>query len=245
MQMPYTIYMDYDTFAPFYDSVMGDRRDVVNIIRRQIRAHHPSAKTILELGCGTGSIISSLSRHYTVSGIDQSANMLQLAQQKLPNSALIHGTIAGFELKTTFDVIICVFDTINHLTTFSDWQKLLRSTQNHLSTNGLFIFDMNTIGRMQALTAIPGYTQTFNGNTMNMQIDPISPTEVEWHITVEQPHPDGAIQVYEEHVREVSFPLTQVQTELSKHFTILDSFDSDQQQPTNASDRVYFVCRKI
>jgi SAM-dependent methyltransferase len=235
---------DYDIFAPFYDRVMGDRQDVIDIIQDLIKRHHPTAKTLLELGCGTGSILAGLSNQYTVSGIDQSPEMLKIAQQKLPNAQFHETTIAGFELNQTYDVILCVFDTINHLTDFSDWQKLFQSAKKHLKPGGLFIFDMNTVGRMKLLAIMPTYVQEFEGNTMEMDIERISDHEVEWHVSVQEPQPDGAIQVYEEHVRETSFPIKQIEQELaSTGFSVLESFNSERLKPTNRSDRIYYACR--
>lgn len=235
---------DYDQLAAFYDRVMGNRRDVVSLLKQQIKRHHPYTQSVLELGCGTGSIMRGLSKTYTVTGIDQSAKMLELAQQKLPNSRFKRGTIAGFKLKDRFDTVICVFDTINHLTNFADWQKLFSSTNLHLNDDGLFIFDMNTIGRMRALTAMPTYTQDFKNGTMDMYINGVAVDEVQWHVVVQSRQRDQTIQVYEEYVNERSFPLELVRQELEKHFIVIDSFDSDRKQPTDSSDRIYFVCRK-
>ncbi|MDB5178958.1 MAG: Methyltransferase type 12 [Patescibacteria group bacterium] len=237
---------DYDIFAPFYDTVMGDRQDVIAIIQDLAARHHPSAQTMLELGCGTGGILAGFQDQYTLTGIDQSAQMLQIAHQKLPEGTFHRGTIAGFELHQTFDIIICVFDTINHLTSFADWQKLFADAQKHLSTNGLFIFDMNTIGRLRALTTAPGYTQDIPNGVMDMTITPISTNEVEWHIVIQESQSDGLIQVYEEQVREASFPLSQVERELaSQSFSLLQAFDSDHASPSDSSDRVYYACHRL
>jgi len=233
----------YDQFAPFYDTVMGDRGDVIAIIHDAIKRHNPTATSLLELGCGTGSIMAGFAGTYQLTGIDQSAKMLQIAQHKLPAATLHEGTIAGFELHEQFDVIICVFDTLNHLTDFSDWRKLFASAKKHLRSNGLFIFDMNTIGRLQALSHIPSYVQDFKTGTMEMIIEPVSSGEVVWHVVIQEPAADGAIQVYQERVHEASFPLSEVITEIKTHFTILEQFDSQHAAPTDRSDRVYFVCQ--
>ncbi len=233
----------YDQFAPFYDTVMGDRSDVIKIISDAINQYHPTAKTMLELGCGTGSIMAGFADKFELHGIDMSANMLQFAQQKLPGATLHEGTIAGFELHEQFDVIICVFDTVNHLTDFSDWQKLFASAKKHLCSNGLFIFDMDTIERLQALTAIPGYVQDFDTGSAELVIEPIAANEVLWHVTIQEPGSDGVIQVYQDRAREASFPLLKVTSEVQSKFRILDRFDSDHNLPTNSSDRIYFICR--
>ena len=233
----------YDQFAPFYDTVMGDRGDVIDIISGAITRHHPTAKTLLELGCGTGSIMAGFARKLELHGIDQSANMLRIAQHKLPAATLHQGTIAGFDLHQQFDVIICVFDTLNHLTDYSDWKKLFSSAKKHLCSNGLFIFDMDTIGRLRTLAAIPSFVQNFKTGTMEMVIEPASANEVIWHVTIQEPAPDSVIQVYQEHVHEASFPIDQVTAQLATQFEILECFDSNNQPPTNQSDRVYFICR--
>ena len=232
----------YDQFARFYDTVMGDRSDVIKIISGAINRHNPAAKSLLELGCGTGSIMAGFADKFELHGIDLSANMLQIAQHKLPQASLHQGTIAGFELHEQFDVIICVFDTVNHLTDFSDWQKLLASAKKHLCSNGLFIFDMNTIERLQALTAIPSYVQNFDTGSAQLVIEPVAANEVLWHVTIQEPGPDGVIQVYQDRAHEASFPLIKVISEVKSKFKIIDSFDSDHNPPTDSSDRVYFVC---
>ena len=237
---------DYDIFAPFYDDVMGNRRDTIRLLEREIARRHPAARSVLELGCGTGSIIAGLRRRYEVAGIERSPGMLKVARAKLPDAELHLGTIAGFQLTRRFDVIICVFDTINHLTRFSQWQKLFESSSEHLNPGGLFIFDMNTLGRLALLTRVPEYRQTFHRrNRFGLGARYVNDHTIEWQVTLQLPQPDGAIQVLEEQVREASFKLSEVRAALAgAGFTILDAFDSDRARPTDESDRVYFICRR-
>ena len=86
-----------------------------------VRQYHPKAKQLLELGCGTGTMLSHLSGKYSCTGIDNSREMLKIAKRKAPYAEVFEGDITDFELDTTFDAVICPFDTINHLTTFNDW----------------------------------------------------------------------------------------------------------------------------
>lgn len=236
---------DYDKFAPYYDAAMGDRGDVVGLLSEIITQYNPSANSLLELGCGTGSILAGFDGKFSLTGLDNSANMLQIAQRKLPDAKLQHATIAGFELHQTYDVCICVFDTINHLASFDDWQKLFHSAKIHLRTNGLFIFDMDTVERLRMLSGVPGYRQDVQNGTLDIVVEAISSNEVQWHLTIQEPGADGAIQVFEEHVREASYPLAAVRAELEAQFEVLDSFDSNRHLPTEHSDRVYFVCRPL
>jgi ubiquinone/menaquinone biosynthesis C-methylase UbiE len=59
----------YERFGEFYDAVMGDRRAATEQVMKLIQATKPDAKNVLELGCGTGSILNCLQDAYTVSGL--------------------------------------------------------------------------------------------------------------------------------------------------------------------------------
>ena len=44
------------------------------------------------------------------------------------------------------------YDTINHLTLFSDWKKVFRNVSDHLKDNGLFVFDINTLHKLDFIS---------------------------------------------------------------------------------------------
>ena len=106
----------YDVIARFYDDIMGDQKGSAQNIRKLIRKNNPKASSLLELGCGTGSYLSYLSKFYKVCGIDSSLNMLAIARNKLPNTPLYNNDMSSFQFTESFDAIICLTDTINHLT---------------------------------------------------------------------------------------------------------------------------------
>ena len=53
--------------------------------------------------------------------------------------------MASFALGEQFHVVICVFDTLNHLPVFDDWRSLFARVHEHLAEGGLFVFDVNTV----------------------------------------------------------------------------------------------------
>ena len=237
---------NYDSFASFYDTIMGDRSDVTGIIRAQIKRYMPDTQTILELGCGTGSIIADLASNFEVAGIDLSAQMLKIAQRKLPNSTLLVADITSFEMNTKFDVCICVFDTINHLASLNDWRQTFARGYEHLNDGGLFIFDMISIGRINLLMALPTLTQTADGATVAMELSRAGTNSIDWYITIEQPTTDGMIQTYEDTARETGYSLHQVSSAVTAAgFELLATFNPVGREPTDDSDRVYYVCRRI
>lgn len=103
----------YEVFGKFYDAVMGDRARPAKLLHKIIRKTKPDASNLLELGCGTGSMLKYLQRYYEVSGLDTSSRMLSIARRKVPRAKLFQQDMVGFHVDDHFDVICCVFDSIN------------------------------------------------------------------------------------------------------------------------------------
>ena len=135
----------YDKFSRFYDAIMGDRAKTTDRLLKFIRRAHPKARTVLELGCGTGSALKHLAMHYQVWGLDASSKMLSIAKKKVPSARLFRADMVNFALAEKFDVICCVFDSINHVLSFAAWKQLFANVRRHLSPQGVFIFDINTL----------------------------------------------------------------------------------------------------
>src|SRR5215475_432906 len=141
--------IDYAGFAPFYDRIMGDRTEEIERIRRYISSHRPGARSLLELGCGTGALLSGLASDLSVTGIDRSPEMLSVAARTVPGARLLHADITAFTLPDRFDVVMCMFDTLNHVPAVDGWLRLFQRVHEHLSDGGLFVFDVNTTGRLR------------------------------------------------------------------------------------------------
>jgi ubiquinone/menaquinone biosynthesis C-methylase UbiE len=79
----------YDSFAPFYDNVVGDREGVARLLRQLIRRYNPKARDVLELGCGSGAMLQILTKHFRAVGVDNSKAMLSIARRKAPRAKLL------------------------------------------------------------------------------------------------------------------------------------------------------------
>ena len=154
----------YEIFGRFYDAVMGDRAGAAEQLQKLIRTTTPNATNVLELGCGTGSILWHLQRNYEVSGLDTSKRMLSVARHKVPQAKLFRQDMVDFHINDQFDVICCVFDSINHVRRFSDWKRIFARVQRHLSPGGCFIFDINTKRKLERHIAEPPWMHR-SGNT--------------------------------------------------------------------------------
>lgn len=234
----------YEVFGEFYDAVMGDRAGAAEHLRELIRGAKSNAKNVLELGCGTGSVLKHLQDAYEVSGLDISSKMLSIARKKVPRAKLYRQDMANFQIGDRFDVIFCIFDSINHVRRFSDWKKVFALVRRHLSPGGCFIFDINTQRKLERLIAGPPWLHRFGKNLLIMDVTALPHRRSNWNIKVFE-HMNGSRYVlHEEDIVEVSFPLRQIVAALRTHYVKVRVIDPDRNRPTAKSERLFFRCNK-
>ncbi len=106
--------------------------------------------TILDLGCGTGTLTELLARKgYDMIGVDNTREMLQIAVEKRERSGLdilyLLQDMREFELYGTVGAVVSVCDSLNYLLEEEDLVRTFRLVNNYLYPQGLFIFDFNTV----------------------------------------------------------------------------------------------------
>lgn len=97
-----------------------------NRIAALIRFHVPPHQRVLEIGCGTGHLLSALSPSRGV-GIDFSKETVAIAEEKYPHLQFLVADALDYQLEETFDYIILV-DTIGY---FQDIQGVLRNLRQN------------------------------------------------------------------------------------------------------------------
>jgi len=234
----------YGVYARFYDATQGDRAEHATYVRSLLKKHQPRAKTVLELACGTGSILKQLQPHYEVTGVDLSKEMLAVAKKKVPGVPLFQSDMRTVDLGERFDVVLCVYDSINHLTRFRDWEAVFRRTRAHLNGGGIFLFDINTVHRLAASSGGAPFVQWFgDGDLMVIEIVDAPRGAVDWQINVFERLSDSTYRLHLEEIREVSFPAERIRGALRKHFTRIWTYDARRSRPSPRSERLHFVCR--
>lgn len=136
-------------YAQCYDLLYSDKayETECDFVEAIFRGYSPKpARTVLELGCGTGGhAIPLAKRGYVVTGIDASEAMVAVARGKVQESGLTLNLrqmdIRQFDLGDTFDACICMFNVIGYITENRDIQSLLKSVRRHLKKDSLFVFD--------------------------------------------------------------------------------------------------------
>ena len=235
----------YERWAPFYDAMRGDQAAHVEYIRSLIEKHHPTAATLLELGCGTGSVLEQLEARYAVTGVDLSPQMLRIARTKMPHARLLRKDITTLELGETFDVVVCVADVVNHLRPFRAWESLFARAHGHLPDGGIFVFDMNTQLHLSELAAQPPLTAwSPRGDFTMLDVVEAAGTAVAVEVTVFEHQPGGTYRLHTASVPEISFPAGRVTRSLRRRFRRVRVYDQDRVRPSPLSERLHFVCTR-
>ena len=111
-----------------------------------VRKHAPHALSWLDLCCGNGSLLKLASVNgFRVVGLDRSPHQLDHARRNAPGAWLVQDDVRSFALRERFDVVTCLYDSLNYLTLKADLRRAFRRTVQHLNPNGVFIFDVNTL----------------------------------------------------------------------------------------------------
>ncbi|MBQ8733291.1 MAG: methyltransferase domain-containing protein [Anaerotignum sp.] len=141
----------YEAFASVYDIFMEqvEYDQWLNHIHAIWEKFGLQPKTVIDLGCGTGSIALPLAKEgYDVIGVDLSPEMLTEADHK----AMEEGVSVRFacqdmtelELGEEADCILSLCDSMNYLTEDGQLEDAFKSIAQHMKQESLFLFDLNT-----------------------------------------------------------------------------------------------------
>ena len=148
----------YDAFADFYAEHWGAMlRDhalrafdeiLVPMLNRGHVASEPSADSeplrIIDLCCGTGELAAALSvRGHDVLGLDGSSEMLVRARESDSGAEFGLADARTFTVDRPADVLMCMFDSLNHLGSFEELHAAFASIHAALRPGGLVLFDLN------------------------------------------------------------------------------------------------------
>lgn len=135
-------------YAEYYDILYRskDYKKETDYVDRLIRRFSGKrARTLLDIGCGTGNHDAWFSgKGYKVVGIDRSREMIAIARKKAKTAddpKFYIRDVSRFNLRKKFDIAVSLFHVMSYLTTNETVMKSLRNIHKHLKKDGLFIFD--------------------------------------------------------------------------------------------------------
>ena len=238
----------YERFAAFYDVVMDDPGPRAVRVDAAIERYRPGAASLLELGCGTGSILARLTTDATLTGLDRSPEMLAICAAKVPGARLVEADMRTFGLGERFDVVVCVFDSIYHLVDGDSWAAVSERVHRHLADDGLFVFDVNTVGELRRLGDEPPWVYDFDGGTAIIDVsfaetdDGLAHTD--WDIRVFERLTAARFELHHERIGELALPLARVRALVAERFELLEEVDEDGLPATDDSVKAYYALRR-
>jgi len=239
----------YETFAVFYDSLTEnvDYKVRNNYISNFFSRYGNGGKIVLDLACGTGTSAKLLAEQgYCVTGIDLSADMLTVAENKCPDIEFIRADMTDFSLSQKVDYCICTLDALNHLTSINDVLACAKCVYNALNDDGLFIFDVNTPYKHKHILA--EHTFVFDEEDYFLSWDNSYIGDNIVDIFLDFFIFNGKnYDRYSENFKEKAYTVEELKQVLNNaDFEIMRIYDDLTENPPNdKSERLYFVCKKV
>lgn len=216
----------YDDIATIYDRLMGEA--YTEMYKKFVEEYSPKkSSTIIDFGSGTGSVLSKFSYTNKTVGIDSSEKMLQIAKKKDPYSDYYLGDIRTKNVSQKFNIALCVFDTINHLPRFSDWKKFFDNVARHLTEQGIFIFDFNTLDKLNEINNKP-LVQSTSSEFFVIQPKKISKYKSNWKIDIfKYTNKKNFYKRYSTNIIEASFPVEKIKETLRENFNVIKQIEDN------------------
>jgi 2-polyprenyl-3-methyl-5-hydroxy-6-metoxy-1,4-benzoquinol methylase len=191
-------------------------------------------KKILDLGCGTGTLLKYYSKKNTTFGIDASPKMIEKAKTKDQKSNYKIGDIRTYQNKNKFNIITCTYDTINHLPTLNDWDLLFKNVDLHLNSDGIFFFDFSTIKGLQNSS---GTIMQKIGNDYIIRKVKTEKHACRWIFHHFQKTTENLFKHKKSIINEIAFPQKDIEKRIKKYLKIIEIKKDD-------LNRVYIKAKK-
>lgn len=244
--------MAYTHMAAVYDRLMADSPydQWLDWVER-IWAKGGKPSSVIDLGCGTGTIAIPLSRRgYRVTGVDLSADMLAVAYDKMrPEQAdvvWVQQDMRELALPQA-DAVISLCDSLSYLTEEEDVQETFRRVFAHLAEGGTFLFDVHSPYKMLHIFGDETFTYVEDEVSYIWQCfsDPLR-LEVEHQLTFFIRQPGGMYErVEEQHWQRAYQPLQMIRWLMEAGFTdVVVTADFADLPPQETSERLFFAAKK-
>jgi SAM-dependent methyltransferase len=134
----------YDLIYDQFRDYAGDVAKVAELVQRLV----PEARTILDVGCGTGRHAQGLVETYgfQVDGLDIQPAFVEIAQGRCPEGRFVQGEMADFDLGRTYDLVLCLFSSIGYVKSKERLRSAARSFRRHLSPGGVAVVEYDPEG---------------------------------------------------------------------------------------------------
>lgn len=132
----------YGDLAPWFHLLTSpaDYAEEAELYRRLLVEHADGpVETVLELGSGGGNNASHLKRHFQLTLVDRSPQMLELSRGLNPDLEHVEGDMRTVRLDRVFDAVF-VHDALAYILTEPDLQAVLETAYAHCRPGGSAVF---------------------------------------------------------------------------------------------------------
>jgi SAM-dependent methyltransferase len=142
----------FKEYSDYYDLIYINKNYEIEVdyIISLIKKYAPEARSVLDLGCGTGRHANLLAESgYVVVGVDYSEVMINIARNKLytdykrnaKNLTFVQGDARNFKSEQKFDLVISLFHVFSYLNSNEDVEDYFRTISCNLAPRGFAFFD--------------------------------------------------------------------------------------------------------
>ncbi len=142
----------FQSYAQYYDFLYRDKDygGETEFIRGVLQRVFPTARTVLELGCGTGGHAEHLAKAgFRIHGVDLSSDMLAQAEDRRSGLSpelqsrlkFDKGDIRKLRLGRKFDIVLGLFHVMSYQVSNDDLLSTFTTAREHLNEGGVFLFD--------------------------------------------------------------------------------------------------------
>ena len=245
--------MSYSSFASVYDAltVNVDYKRRAEYIAGILKEQGIEDGLLLDLACGTGSLSVEFSKMgYEVIATDASPDMLMEARDKAYDEELnimfLCQRMEETDLYGTVRAIVCALDSINHLPDVETLNKTFSVLKNFIDDGGIMVFDVNTLYKHREVlgnnTFIYDEDSVFcawqnrllkDNKTVNINLDFFRKN-------------GNTYERYNENFNEIVFTDEEIVNAVEGGgFKVIARYDDlTGEEPTDKSERIYYVVRR-
>lgn len=115
-----------------------------------LKKNNIKPKNVLDVYCGAGNFLAEMQKQgIKCVGTEGSKSFIKFNNENYSNMQFLYASaLNDFNTKEKFDLITCIYDLVNYLETYNDWQEMFKSVYKQLNKGGMFVFDFNTVKRL-------------------------------------------------------------------------------------------------
>ncbi|RSL34457.1 class I SAM-dependent methyltransferase [Salibacterium salarium] len=244
----------YSAFAGVYDRLMEDApyKMWVDWLTQVFQKQCESSPVILDVGCGTGTILYSLLQAgYNAHGLDMSEDMLSIAKAKTEQEGhkplLLHQDMRNIQAGGNYDSIVVLCDSLNYLLEENDVRTAFQSFYTHLNEGGTLIFDVHSLDYVENVLHDFSFADAADDVSYIWNSFPTEEKgEVEHELSFFIKQQKGHYERHDELHVQKTFPITVYQTFLEEAgFDVTGIYaDFSFEEPVENSERIFFVAKK-